>query len=133
MKKAILFLVALILLSFITNAGVGDFKECKVNHPLTAYSLYRVKDQTSKSEFVQARSYFIKANLFVASATESGFSMGIVAKSNQASLCAKLVKLTPSLKTPFLISIRSRNYKSLIPISGRSNNGYYNYLPVLCH
>jgi hypothetical protein len=132
MKKAILFLVALILLSFITNAGVGDHKESKIEYPIAAYSIYRLHNTYSTSEFVQSDHYFIKTNLSLVTPNTVELTIGIVAKTNQSCLCTKLSELTPTVKTSFLICLRSKNNYKNIPIADITiERARYNYLPVL--
>ena len=130
MKKAIVFLVALILLSFLTNACIGDFQVNKIKNPPPAYSIYYLKNPIVQLEFFTATPCSNKVGLSII--TPTILNVGLVANTDQSYMCTELIKLTPSIKYTGSLVLKSKNRITC----GRNltlckKTACYNYLPEM--
>lgn len=133
MKKAILFLVALILLSFISNAGIGNqLRTCKAKITPPAFLIYKSIQACSHFQTVSSHTRCSKAGLSIFTPASLNFALGIVAYTNKAILYSELTKLIPTTSNRDLAVLKTKHKLTCnqnICLTVKDVN--YNYLPCL--
>ena len=130
MKKAILFLVALILLSFISNACIGNpFHKCKTKNATPAILPYNSNQACSHFQIVSTNTSSSKAGLSICTPASLTFALGIVANTRQDLFYSELHKLIPSPSNGDKFVLKTKHKQIFVQNASLSANAVkYNYL-----